>query len=129
MKESHSVTEPHDESRGLGPSEAYLSRTFDVWRSEFRAILEDHRRDIQSRLEKIEREIEKKSDKENVDLLVLSLREDLRRHAEEIKAVSAQMHSKMGIETMWKVISLVLAAGSAVGGIVGFLIHVLAGRP
>jgi hypothetical protein len=39
------------------------------------------------------------------------------------------MHSKMGIETMWKVISLVLAVGSAVGGVIGFLLHVLAGRP
>lgn len=129
MKESGTVSEPHDQSHSQGQSEAYLSRTFDTWRAEFRAILEDHRRDIQDRLEKIEREIEKKSDKENVDLLVLSLREDLRRHAEDIKAVSGQLHTKMGIETMWKVITLVLALGSAVGGLVGFLLHVLAGRP
>lgn len=106
-----------------------LTQHFELWRAEFREILENHRRDIQSRLERIEQEIEKKSDKENVDLLVTGLREELRRHADEIKIVSAQMHSKMGVETMWKVISLVLAVGSAVGGIIGFLLHVLAGRP
>ena len=82
----------------MPPGEAYLTRTFDVWRAEFRAILEDHRRDIQDRLEKIEREIEKKSDKENVDLLVRSLREDLRRHAEDIKAVSVKVQSSSSIE-------------------------------
>ena len=125
MKESLIVTEQHEEPRNQGQSEAYLTRTFDNWRAEFRTILEDHRRDIQSRLEKIEREIEKKSDKQNVDLLVMSLREDLRRHAEDIKAVSGQLHTKMGIETMWKVITLVLALGSAVGGVVGFLLHLL----
>ena len=47
-------------------SERLLVRTFEAWRSEFRGILEDHRREIQARLEKIEREIEKKSDKETV---------------------------------------------------------------
>lgn len=106
-----------------------LTRHFEMWRAEFREILENHRREIQNRLERIEQEIEKKSDKENVDLLVANLRDDLRRHAEEIKAVSIQMNSKMGIETMWKVISLVLAVGSAVGGVIGFMLHVLAGRP
>ena len=55
-----------DESRPGQPfdweaSERLLVRTFEAWRSEFRGILEDHRREIQDRLEKIEREIEKKS--------------------------------------------------------------------
>ena len=105
-----------------------LARHFESWRAEFREILESHRREIQSRLERIEQEIEKKSDKENVDLIVGGLREDLRRHADEIKAVSAQMQTKMGIETMWKAISLVLAAGGLIGGVIGFLLHVLAGK-
>ena len=52
------------------------------------------------------------------------MREDLRRHAEDIKAVSAQMQAKVGVEAMWKVVSLVLALGSAVGGLVGFLMRV-----
>ena len=38
--------------------ERLLAKTFDAWRAEFRRILEDHRREIQDRLEKIEREIE-----------------------------------------------------------------------
>ena len=34
-------------------SERMLARTFESWRAEFRNILEDHRREIQARLEKI----------------------------------------------------------------------------
>lgn len=123
------MADSRDDNRSMPPGEAYLTRTFDVWRAEFRAILEDHRRDIQDRLEKIEREIEKKSDKENVDLLVGSLREDLRRHAEDIKAVSSQLQTKMGVETMWKVVTLVLALGGAIGGLLGFLLRALGAKP
>ena len=39
---------------GLTASEEMLARTFDTWRKEFRGILENHRREIQDRLEKIE---------------------------------------------------------------------------
>lgn len=109
-------------------SERLLARTFESWRAEFRTILEDHRREIQARLEKIEREIEKKSDKENVDLLVRNIQDDLRRHADDIKNLQSGMNEKMGVETMWKVIGLVLTVGGAVGGIVGFLIHLLTGK-
>jgi len=111
-----------DQSQGL------LAKTFDSWRAEFRSILEDHRREIQTRLEKIEHEIEKKSDKENVDLLIHSVQDDLHRHAENIKNLQAGLNEKMGIETMWKVIGLVLTVGCAVGGIVGFLVHHLTGK-
>jgi len=109
-------------------SERLLVRTFDAWRAEFRSILEDHRREIQARLEKIEREIEKKSDKENVDLLARSIHEELRRHADDIKNLYAGLNDKLGIETMWKVVGLVLTLGSVFGGVVGFMIHLLAGR-
>ena len=129
MKESSQMTQSREDASTQPPGEAYLTRTFDTWRAEFRAILEDHRRDIQDRLERIEREIEKKSDKENVDLLVGSLREDLRRHAEDIKSVSGQLHTKMGVETMWKVVTLVLALGGAIGGLLGFLLRALGAKP
>ncbi len=109
-------------------SERLLVRTFDAWRAKFRSILEDHRREIQARLEKIEREIEKKSDKENVDLLARSIHEELRRHADDIKNLYAGLNDKLGIETMWKVVGLVLTLGSVFGGVVGFVIHLLAGR-
>ncbi len=109
-------------------SERLLVRTFDAWRAEFRSILEDHRREIQARLEKIEREIEKKSDKENVDLLARSIHEELRRHADDIKNLYAGLNDKLGIETMWKVVGLVLTLGSVFGGVVGFVIHLLARR-
>jgi len=109
-------------------SERLLVRTFDAWRAEFRSILEDHRREIQARLEKIEREFEKKSDKENVDLLARSIHEELRRHADDIKNLYAGLNDKLGIETMWKVVGLVLTLGSVFGGVVGFVIHLLAGR-
>ncbi len=109
-------------------SERLLVRTFDAWRAEFRSILEDHRREIQARLEKIEREIEKKSDKENVDLLARSIHEELRRHADDIKNLYAGLNDKLGIGTMWKVVGLVLTLGSVFGGVVGFVIHLLAGR-
>ena len=67
---------------GWVESERLLAKTFDQWRSEFRSILEEHRRDIQDRLEHIEREIEKKSDKDNVELMVRGINDELTRHAE-----------------------------------------------
>ena len=103
-------------------SERLLVQTFESWRNEFRGILDDHRREIQVRLEKIEREIEKKTDKETLDLLMHSVQEDLHRHAEDIKTVEAGLSDKMGVETMWKVVGLMLTLGAAVGGLVSFLI-------
>jgi len=44
---------------GWVESERLLAKTFDAWRAEFRTILEDHRRDIQNRLEMIEHRLEK----------------------------------------------------------------------
>ena len=109
-------------------SERLLVRTFEAWRSEFRGILEDHRREIQARLEKIEREIEKKSDKETVDLLVNSVQEDLRRHADDIKTLEAGLANKMEVQTMWKVVGLVLTLGAAVGGLVSFIVQLVTGK-
>ena len=108
--------------------ERLLTHTFDTWRNEFRGILEDHRREIQTRLTLIEHEIEKKSDKETVDLLMHSVQEDLHRQAEDIKTLATGLTGKMGVETMWKVIGLVLTLSRAVGAIVGFVIHFLARR-
>jgi len=112
----------------LDQNERLLARTFESWRAEFRSILEDHRREIQARLEKIEREIEKKSDKENVDLLARNIREELRRNSDDIKNLYTGLSNKLGIETMWKVVGLVLTLGSVFGGIVGFLVHLFAGK-
>jgi len=112
----------------LEESERLLARTFEAWRAEFRSILEDHRREIQARLEKIEREIEKKSDKENVELMVRGIRKELCRHAEDIKNLYAGLNNKMGTETMWKVVGLVLALSGVLGGIVGFLVRLFVGH-
>ncbi len=109
-------------------SERLLVRTFEAWRSEFRGILEDHRREIQARLEKIEREIEKKSDKETVELLVNSVQADLRRHADDIKTLEAGLTNKMDVQTMWKVVGLVLTLGAAVGGLVSFIVQLVTGK-
>ncbi|HEC02805.1 MAG TPA: hypothetical protein ENI81_04625 [Phycisphaerales bacterium] len=109
-------------------SEQFLAKIFDAWRAEFRRILEDHRREIQDRLEKIEREIEKKSDKENVDLVVRGIHEELRRNSDDIKDIYVGLNEKMGVETMWKVIGLVLTIGSVFGGIVGFVVHLTMGK-
>ena len=122
------MTGSNADSQCKGKDKRFLSETFDTWRAEFRRILEDHRREIQNRLEKIEREIEKKSDKENVDLLARSIREELRRHTDDIKNLYVGLNEKMGVDTMWKVIGLVLTLGSAFGGIVGFTIHLLIGK-
>ena len=110
---------------GLTASEEMLARTFDTWRKEFRGILENHRREIQERLEKIEREIEKKSDKENVEVLVRGINSDLHRHAEEIDRLHTRVSEKVGTETMWKIVGLALSVGTAVGGLVGYLINLM----
>jgi hypothetical protein len=104
-------------------SERMLAKTFDAWRSEFRTILEDHRRDIQNRLEKIEREIEKKSDKENVELIVRGINDELTRHAEQIKDLNTGLDSKVGIDTMWKIVGLVVTLGGIVSGIITAIIN------
>lgn len=111
---------------GWVESERLLAKTFDAWRAEFRTILEDHRRDIQNRLEKIEREIEKKSDKENVELVVRGINDELERHAEEIKNLHTGLEAKVGVETMWKVVGLVVALGGIISGVISAIINCFA---
>jgi len=108
---------------GWVESERLLAKTFDQWRSEFRSILEEHRRDIQDRLEHIEREIEKKSDKDNVELIVRGINDELARHSEQIKDLNTGLDSKVGTDTMWKVVGLVVAFGGIVSGIISAVIN------
>lgn len=108
---------------GWVESERLLAKTFDAWRAEFRTILEDHRRDIQNRLEMIERRMEQKSDRENVDLVVRGINEDLRVHAEEIKTLHAGLEGKVGVDTMWKIVGLVVTLGGVVSGIISAIIN------
>jgi hypothetical protein len=122
------MSEHEQPSGNWANGERLLAKTFDAWRAEFRRILEDHRREIQDRLVKIEREIEKKSDKENVDILARSIQEELRRNSDDIKNIYAGLNDKMGVETMWKVVGLVLMLGSVFGGIVGFVVHLTMGK-
>jgi predicted phage gp36 major capsid-like protein len=114
-----------DGSGAASPANGLLARTFESWRAEFRTILEDHRREIHQRLEQIEREIEKKSDKEHVDLLLRSVHEDLSRHSEDIKNLYASVSRKVGIEALWRVVGLVLALGGLFGSVIGFLVSLL----
>lgn len=107
---------------GWVESERMLAKTFDQWRAEFREILEDHRRDIQSRLETIERRIEQKSDKESVDLIVRSIHDELGRHADEIKSLRSEVGSKVGTDTLWKIAGLVIALGGVLSGIISALV-------
>jgi len=104
---------------------ALLTQTFEHWHAEFRALLEEHRRDIQSRLERIEKELDRKSDKDTVELMVTGVREDLRRHADDIKCLYIGMSTKVSAETMWKVAGLVLSVGGIIAGIVSFLLNLL----
>ncbi|MEN6521097.1 MAG: hypothetical protein ABFD46_08115 [Armatimonadota bacterium] len=103
---------------GWVESERLLAKTFDTWRAEFREILEDHRRDIQSRLEKIERQIELKSDKENVDLLVRGIRDELLRHDGEIKGIHAALDTKAGTDSLWKLAAIIVTIGGILSGII-----------
>lgn len=103
-------------------SERLLAKTFDQWRAEFREILEDHRRDIQSRLEIIERRMELKSDKENVEVLVRGINDELDRHAEEIKCLRSEVGRKLGSDTLWKMAGLILALGGIISGLVSSII-------
>jgi hypothetical protein len=103
---------------GWVESERILAKTFDQWRAEFRTILEDHRRDIQSRLETIERRIELKSDKESVDILVRGITDELNRHAEEIKGLRTEISTKVGSDTLWKTVGIVVALGGIISGVV-----------
>jgi len=105
-----------------------VALTFERWHSEFRALLEEHRRDIQTRLERIEKELDRKSDKETVELMISGVREDLRRHAEDIKCLYVGMSTKVSAETMWKVAGLALSVGGIIAGIVSFLLHLLVKR-
>ena len=118
MTDSHASGLPH-------ANEAFLTRVFDSWRTEFRAILEGHKRDIEARLEKIERGLDKKSDKEHVEILVRGLSEDLNRHAKTIQGLQIGLSNKLGTETMWKIVALVLTLSSGMGGLIGFLLNLL----
>jgi predicted phage gp36 major capsid-like protein len=108
---------------GWVESERLLARTFDQWRAEFREILEDHRRDIQGRLETIERRIELKSDKESVDLIVRGIHEELTRHADDIKSLRTEVGTRVGTDTLWKIAGLVVKLGGVLSGIISILIN------
>ncbi|OPZ82253.1 MAG: hypothetical protein BWY76_02766 [bacterium ADurb.Bin429] len=102
-----------------------LTQTFEHWHAEFRALLEDHRRDIQTRLDRIEKELDRKSDRETVELMITGVREDLRRHTEDIKCLYVGLGTKVNAETMWKVAGLVLSLGGIIAGIVSFLLNLM----
>jgi hypothetical protein len=108
--------------------EAFVSQTFEHWHAEFRMLLEEHRRDIQVRLERIEKELDRKSDKETVELMITGVRDDLRRHADDIKCLYIGLHTKVSAETMWKVAGLALSLGGVIAGIVTFLLNLLVKR-
>ncbi len=110
---------------GWVESERLLSKTFDAWRTEFRGILEDHRRDIQNRLEKIERQIEQKSDKENVNLIVQGINDELTRHADEIKGIHTTLEGKAGTESLWKLAAIIVAIGGVLSGIISTVVSYL----
>ena len=110
---------------GWVESERLLAKTFDQWRAEFRDILEDHRRDIQSRLETIERRIELKSDKESVDLIVRGINDELARHADDIKSLRSDISCKVGSDTLWKTIGLIITLGGILSGIISAIIGYL----
>ena len=105
-----------------------LTLTFEHWHAEFRALLEEHRRDIQARLERLERELDRKSDKDTVELMITGVREDLRRHSEDIKCLYVGLSTKVSAETMWKVAGLVISLGGIIAGIVSFLLGLLVRR-
>jgi len=107
---------------GWVESERLLAQTFDKWRAEFREILEDHRRDIQSRLETIERRIELKSDKESVDIIVRGINDELARHAQEIQSLKSEVKTKVGSDTLWKVVGAMITLGGVISGIVSSII-------
>ena len=104
------------------PEEALLTRTFEAWRKEFRAILETHRQDIQHRLEKIEREIEKKSDKDTVDVLIRSLTDDVKRHGRALEQLAVEVGSKVDKETLWKFVGVCLSVLSVISSVLGYMI-------
>ena len=107
---------------GWVESERLLAKTFDQWRAEFREILEDHRRDIQRRLEVIERRMELKSDKESVDILVRGINDELARHAEDIKCLRTGLSGKVGSDTLWKTAALFITLGGIISGIISAVI-------
>ena len=63
-----------------------------------------------------------------MDLVVRGIHEELRRNSDDIKDIYVGLNEKMGVETMWKVIGLVLTIGSVFGGIVGFVVHLTMGK-
>lgn len=110
---------------GWVESERVLAKTFDAWRAEFREILEEHRKDIQNRLEKIERQIEQKSDKEYVALMVSGINDELARHTDEIKGIQTALEGKAGTESLWKLAVIIVAIGGVLSGIISAIVTYL----
>jgi hypothetical protein len=69
--------------------------------------------------------LDRKSDKDTVELMVTGVRDDLRRHADDIKCLYIGMSTKVSAETMWKVAGLVLSVGGIIAGVVSFLLNLL----
>lgn len=110
----------------INHAERMLGKLFGDWQRNMQTMLENHNRDIRDRLAKIEREIDKKSDKEQVEIMFQNTHRELKRQEEDINKIFASLNDKMGVATMWKIVGLVMALGSAFGGIIGFGISLIA---
>ena len=66
------------------------------------------------------------STRENVDLIVHGINDELSRHAEEIKGLHKDLEGKVGAETMWKVAGLVIALGGIISGVISAVINYFA---
>jgi hypothetical protein len=61
-----------------------------------------------------------------VDIIVRGINDELARHAEEIKSLHTGLECKVGVETMWKVVGLVVALGGIISGIISTVINYFA---
>ena len=50
------------------------------------------------------------------------INDELARHAEEIKSLHTGLEGKVGTDTMWKVITLVVTLGGIISGIISAII-------
>lgn len=87
--------------------------------------IDELRAELLRRFDRIEQELDRRASKEAVDLIVSGIRESLCSHAADLKALGEQMGKKVDAETLWRIISLSVAAASVAVGFVTFVINLL----
>ena len=121
---------------GWPETERELAASLKEFEASVRQMLADHQKAIETRLAEqketlaarlgdISRLIEKKVDREYLDLQISMLNKEIDSLTADQRTAAVVLTKKAENETLWKVAGLTLTLGAIISGILQFIIHLL----